>query len=111
MHESKAVESIIKTVQQNAAGTVSSVELQVGELAPFEPAHLIEHLKERVEWDIEAIETPALVECTCGFRGRPKIVERDHDFVFFSCPNCNQKPTIVFGDQITIKTIRVKKKE
>lgn len=111
MHETKAVESIIKTVRQNARGTVSSIELDVGELAPFEASHLIEHLKERVDWEIQAVETPALVECTCGFRGRPKIVERDHDFVFFSCPNCNQKPRIVFGDQIRIKTIRTKKKE
>ena len=108
MHEHAAIEGIIQTVKAHAKGTVSRVELEVGELSPFEAQHLIEHLKERVDWEIDAIETPSLVECSCGFKGRAKILEREHDFVFFTCPACGKKPSVLFGDQIKIKKIGIK---
>lgn len=109
MHDSAVVQAIIENVEEQADGTIERVELEVGELSEFDAAHIVEHLKELVHWHVRAIQTPSVIECPgCGYKGRPMILERDHDYVCYTCPECNQKPNIISGDQIKIKKIQYK---
>ncbi len=108
MHDTVIAVKIIADVKKRTQGKkVIQVSLEVGELAPVEDHHIQETLALLSGWKVEAKETPSHVKCPCGFRGRPKIIERGHDFVLFSCPQCGAVPQIVKGDGIEVKDVQV----
>ncbi len=103
MHEEAIINSIIKEIENQEK--VKSIEIEVGELAGIEAEHLKEHLKERVDWEIEVVKKDSLVRCECGYKGKAKIKERLHDFVIFSCPSCGEIPEVLDGKDIKIKSV------
>ena len=103
MHEQTYVNAIIKNIK--TLEDVKEITIEVGELAGIEAAHLKEHLKNRSNWKINSIKKDAKVKCECGFTGRPKIVERLHDFVVFECPECGETPQIIDGKTIKITKV------
>lgn len=108
MHESGLVRRIVDEVNAKSGGKkVREVELEVGELASIEAHHLAEHVAETVDWKVHCVEVAARVVCDCGYAGRPRIVEREHDFVLFNCPRCSKTPKVDSGAEITIRKILV----
>ena len=103
MHETSMIKDIIK--QAESKGNVIEVTIEVGELAPIEPDHFKEHIKELVNWKVSVQEKKARVECQCGYIGKPEIMVRGHDFVLWKCPWCGDVPKVVEGDKITIKEV------
>ncbi len=97
MHEAAMIEEIIRN-----AGGAKIIQLEVGELSGFSPDHLKEHL---ADYGVLGIceEKTAIVECSCGYSGRPKIREKLHDLVIFECPKCRAVPRVVSGDKVIIK--------
>ena len=100
MHEHSFIEAILRNVEDR--DNVRKIVLEVGELAGIEAGHLREHILERVDWDIEAIEKESVVKCDCGFEGRAKVLERLHDLVIFECPECGGIPEVLEGKDIKI---------
>lgn len=97
------MDSVLKDIENKEE--VIKIELEVGQLAGIEGEHLKEHLEDRVDWKIRVVEKEARVKCRCGHKGKPKIEQRMHDLVLFSCPQCGETPKIEEGDKIKIKSV------
>jgi len=100
MHEHSFIEAILKNIENPE--NLKFVKLEVGELAGIEPEHLKEHLREKINCEIEVGGKESFIECSCGYKGRVKILQRLHDLVIFECPNCGKIPENVLGKDIRI---------
>ena len=98
MHELKIVNKIIEEAKKRRA---KSVKIEVGELAEITKEELRENLKV-FSGNISIVLKESKVKCTCGYKGRAKILEREHDFCLFNCPNCGKKPNVLEGGEIKI---------
>lgn len=106
MHETVFINKIIKKAKKY--GKIEKIIVEVGELASVQAEDLKQHLKEAVNWDIKILKKGSLVKCDCGFKGKPKIIEKGHDFTLFECPKCKNMPKIIDGDKVILKKVIVK---
>jgi len=106
MHEHSFIQAILGNIDN--IEKVKAIKLEVGELAGIEPDHLVEHLKEKVDFIVTSTTTPSSVQCTCGFAGPAKIRQRLHDMVIFECPECGQIPKVLEGNNIKITNVTYK---
>ncbi|MEK6971040.1 MAG: hypothetical protein AABW68_05145 [archaeon] len=100
MHEQRVIDKVIALGR--LAGATSKIRVEVGELCDISPEHLKEHLAGQINWEVETVYCPAKVKCACGYEGKPRILERGHDFVLFDCPSCGKKPAVTRGGEIKI---------
>jgi Zn finger protein HypA/HybF involved in hydrogenase expression len=106
MHEGFIAKELIDKAKEQ--GTVKKVVIEVGDLAHLPADELKEALEKRVDWEIEIIKVPGLVECKCGYKGAPKILEKAHDLTLFECPQCHNIPfKILKGEDIVLKDVVV----
>ena len=77
MHEGLIAQKLIDKAKEQ--GNVKKITVEVGDLAHLPAEDLNAKLKEMVDWEIEIIKIPGLVECKCGYKGAPKILEKAHD--------------------------------
>ena len=105
MHESFICGQIIKEAESH--GKVKKVVIEVGDLGHLPAEELEETMKTMVPWQIEIIKKKATVECTCGYKGEPHILEKGHASTVFECPRCKKVPKILDGDQIILKEVEV----
>ncbi len=105
MHETIIANKIIEEAKKH--GKVKAISVEVGELAGIHDHDLEKTLKGMVKWDVKVSKKNATVRCSCGYKGRPKIVERGHDFVIFECPECKKIPKVVDGDEVILKEVKV----
>lgn len=106
MHEEAFTSAIINEAQKH--GNVYEIYVEVGELAKIPPKHLQKHLHEKTNWQVLVTEKQGKVACLCGYNGRPKVIERGHDFVLYTCPSCHGQPTVLEGDQVILKEVKVR---
>jgi Zn finger protein HypA/HybF involved in hydrogenase expression len=106
MHETVFIDKIVKEAQRH--GEVEKIVVEVGELAEIAGEDLERELREAVKWKVKVLKKEGLVECGCGFKGRPKIIEKSHDFTLFECPRCGDIPTVLDGNKVILKDIVVK---
>ena len=106
MHETVFARRLI--TEANRHGDVTEIDLEIGELAPVPALDLVETMRRLVPWKIKFNEKQSKVTCKCGYKGRPKILERGHDFFFIECPNCGDIPTIDDGTEIKLIKIKVR---
>jgi len=99
MHEYKIIKDIV-----DRAGDAKEITVIVGELSGIH-LHDLEDLKSKFK--VNFIEEEALVECSCGYRGKPKILLNEHDHVLFECPSCSKIPKIIKGNNVILKDICV----
>lgn len=106
MHEVNIAKNIINEAKKH--GDVYSIEIDCGELAHLPAKDLEEAMKKLVDWNIKVNKVEAVVECICGYEGRPKIVEKSHHLTLFECPKCGNLPKVLKGGDIIIKNVGVK---
>ncbi len=106
MHETVFAKKIIEEAERH--GTVTEINLEIGELAPVPTEELVDCIKGIVTWKVNYKETPSKVECECGYEGRPTILERGHDYFYIECPKCHEIPNILEGQDIKIVSVKVK---
>ena len=106
MHETIIANDIIKKCR--AQGDVESCYVEIGELAHVPPPELVECLKTLADWKIEYKEIPAEVECGCGFRGHPTVLERGHDHFMIECPKCRSIPKLISGTEVKLVNVVVR---
>ncbi len=106
MHETVIANNIINEAKKQ--GDVTQIYLEIGELAHVPGYELLECLERLVPWKINSKEIKAKVECSCGFKGHPKILERGHDSFFIECPKCTQVPDLIDGKDIILIKVIVK---
>ena len=99
MHEYKIMQDIM-----DKAGNAKEITVIVGEISGIHE-HDLDNLKEKykVTFELEKAE----VECTCGFKGKPKILMNEHEHVIFECPSCGEVPKIIKGNNVILKDICV----
>jgi len=102
MHEINVAKRIIEKVGEN----VKTIKISVGELCEFFPNEIKETLERMTGWDVGVVEEKSLVECSCGYRGRAKIIEKEHGFVLFTCPKCGRRPKVIKGNSVRILEAR-----
>ena len=100
MHEEAIINSVLSNLKD--IEKIKEIEIEVGELFSITPEHLLEHLKERVGFEINVKGKKSLVKCSCGFEGEAKIRERLHDLVIFVCSKCGGVPEVKKGKDIKI---------
>jgi len=106
MHEHSFIEAILSNVENR--DNVLAITIEVGELAGIDTHHLIHHMEEHVDWKIDGVTKPAVVKCSCGYKGSPRIRERLHDMVIFDCPECGLIPEALEGKDIKIVKVLYK---
>jgi len=107
MHEMQIANDLVNKAKQY--GEVISVSIEVGDLAHLTVEELDEALKKLVKWKIKIKKTPAKIECNCGYKGKPKILEQRHGFTLYACPKCSfSMPKILEGGDIILKEVKVK---
>lgn len=112
MHEIAISKEIVKQAKEQAGKgkKITAVVIEVGELSSLTPEELTYALKNIVDWDIRVRKVKGVVECACGFKGSPRIIERAHDFVLFECPLCREIPAIIKGKDILLAKVITKVK-
>lgn len=106
MHEHTIASKIIEDAKQY--GNVKSLIVEVGDLAHL-PADEMRHvLEDKTDWNIEVVSKKAVVACSCGYVGEPKILQQLHDNNIYECPECSTSlPTILDGSEIVLKEVEV----
>ncbi|MBD3164100.1 hypothetical protein GF323_02795 [Candidatus Woesearchaeota archaeon] len=99
-----AGELIAKAREQ---GKVRKAFIELGKLANISKADLSRQMKNLAGFNFVIEEEEAKVRCGCGYEGKPKITERQHDIVLFECPLCGEKPEVLNGDEIVLKSVEV----
>ncbi len=103
MHEINIAKQLMEKIIEMAAGrSIRSITLEVGELCDFEPEEIKETLEHMSGWKVNTIEREGLIACSCGYKGKPKILEKEHGFVLFVCLKCSKKPRVLKGDGVKI---------
>ena len=105
MHETIIASKIIEEAKKH--GNVKSITVEVGELGHLPVYELEPTLRTLIDWKINLIEKKSLVKCKCGYKGKPKILQRGHDMCLFVCPKCKNVPKIIEGDQIKLISVEV----
>jgi len=107
MHEFSVCRQIISEAKKH--GSPVAVTIEVGELANMTPLHLKAHMKEYVDWKVAVKNKKGTVTCKCGYKGKPIIRERGHDFLLLQCKKCRGSDfSKISGDKIVLKSVKVK---
>lgn len=106
MHETVIAQNIIKEADKH--GKVKEITLEIGEGAHVPGSDLIATLQRlKPNWKIHWKEIPSHVSCSCGYAGRPTILERGHDSFLYECPECGEVPDLAAGKDIKIVKVTV----
>lgn len=105
MHDTVIAHQLIG--EANRHGTVNRITVEVGELATLTADELRATLSKLVTWTLEITERPSAVTCSCGYRGRARILERGHDVCLFACPDCKGTPHVDEGADIRLVEVEV----
>ena len=106
MHETIIAREIID--KANEKGKVKAIKVEVGEMGHLPAKEFYETISTLVDWKIDMVEKEGKVKCSCGFVGRPKILERGHDVCIFECPSCCGVPEeILEGQEIKLLEVEV----
>ena len=104
MHETIIANQIIKEAKKH--GKVKELTIEVGDLAHLPLEEMKQTLSTMVDWKLIFIPKKATVECSCGYKGEPKILEKGHDSTIFICPKCNSIPNPIDGTEIILKEVK-----
>ena len=105
MHGIHIAQDLVNKASQQ--GKVKKAYIELGELANITKQDLEKHLESIAKFPFKLTEKKAMVDCICGYKGSPKIIERQHDLVLFECPKCGLTPKITDGDKIILKSVEV----
>ncbi|MGC8850637.1 MAG: hypothetical protein ACP5O3_00190 [Candidatus Micrarchaeia archaeon] len=103
MHGHAIAHEIIEKARKK--GEPKAIEVEVGELSTITPSELMKSLKQHVNWKVRIFYRKGVVACACGFKGKPKILAREHDLVLFACPKCGAAPQAVKGNSVFLKKV------
>ena len=105
MHGVHIAGDLISTARKQ--GKVRKASIEVGEIANITKQDLTKALFDLADFKFEIKEKKALVKCSCGYKGSPRVIGRQHDLVLFECPQCHHKPTVLEGDKIILKEVEI----
>ncbi len=111
MHETVIAADVVRQVKKKVGAaklkSVKAIAIEVGEFAPISAAHLAGTLRELTGWKVRIKAIKAMGKCTCGFSGRPRLLQRGHDFCIYCCPKCGHAPKLKQGGDIKATGIGV----
>lgn len=100
MHEITIANKIIQEIKKQ--GARKSIKLEVGELSNIGKDELEETLNKLTKLEIKVINKKSKIKCNCGYIGKARIIEKEHDYCIFNCPKCGNKPEVLEGGEIKI---------
>jgi len=106
MHETIIAKQIIDEAKKR--GKVKSIKVEVGEMGHLPANEFYATITTMVDWKVNMIVKNGKVKCSCGYVGRPNILERGHDVCVFECPKCGDVPKkILEGQDIKLLEVEV----
>ncbi len=106
MHEQTIAQKIIADAE--TYGKVKSLTIEVGDLGHLPANEMKEVMEKLTNWKIKVISKKAIIACTCGYSGKPKILKQLHDNNIYECPKCYYKlPPILDGKDIILKEVEI----
>ena len=106
MHEQTIARKIIEDAK--VYGNIKSITIEVGDLAHLPAKEMKEVMEKLTDWKVKVVKKKALIVCTCGYSGEPKIISHMHDHSVYECPKCSKAlPIILDGHQIILKEVEV----
>lgn len=105
MHDLFAVQNIIEESKKH--GEVKEISIEMGELCDLHDHDIKSRIEGLTNWKVNFTIKPAKVECNCNYIGKPKIIEKTHEKVFYICPKCGNKPKVIEGDKLILTEIKV----
>ncbi len=113
MHDALVVFDGVKKRHKGKA-KVRRILIGLGELSPIKVNELADVLATLIEGseidnaELEVVTSPGVVECICGFSGRPTVFEVGEGKVVAECPKCRKVELLVHeGKGVEIKEIIV----
>jgi len=106
MHDLFAVQHIIEEAKKH--GNVKEISIVMGELCDLHDHDVSGRIKELTDWKVNFSIRPALIKCNeCKYQGAPKIIEKTHDQILYSCPKCNAKPKVIDGEDLILSEVKI----
>ncbi len=106
MHEQTIAQRIIEEAEEH--GEVISLTVEVGDLAHLPADEMKEVLERLTDWEIKVVPRTAIIACSCGYTGEPKILQQLHDNNIYECPKCSfSLPPILEGSDIVLLDVEV----
>ena len=105
MHEQAVARNILKEAEKH--GRATKIRVECGELAPVPAKDMEKALKAVAKCGIEVTEVPAVVSCSCGYTGSPKVELHSHDATIFFCRKCGSVPKVEKGKDIMLASVDV----
>jgi Zn finger protein HypA/HybF involved in hydrogenase expression len=107
MHETIVAKQIIEEAKRH--GEVESITIEVGDIAHLPAKEMEKTMKGLVDWEVKIEQKKAIIQCECGFKGEPIILEKGHDSTIWKCPVCDRvMPHVIEGNDIILKDVTVK---
>ncbi len=107
MHETVIAAELLKQAQKH--GIPKHMVIVAGELGHVPPDELLQTLKKMTTATIQMSIEQALIQCPCGFSGRPTILARGHDFALYECKKCGNAPPLTQGKDIKLISVEIEK--
>ena len=106
MHDLFAVQHIIEEAKKH--GKVKEVTIEMGELCDLHDHDIKKKIEDLTGWKVNFSQTKSKVKChECGYEGEPKIVEKTHEQVIYTCPECDHKPKVLEGEELILVEVKV----
>ena len=110
MHEQIIAQQILAQVAkiEKEKGPVKSITVEVGDVGHLPLEEMEVTLKTMVNYRVIMKAKKAKVECTCGFKGEPKILQKGHDSTLWECPLCGfPMPKVLEGHDIILREVEI----
>lgn len=106
MHDLFPVQHMIEEAKKH--GNVKEVSVEMGELCDLHDHDIKGRIEQLTDWKVNFSIKPAKVRCAnCNYEGAPKILEKTHDQIIYTCPQCNSKPKVIEGKELILIEVKV----
>jgi|SRR3989338_6012163 len=106
MHDLFAVQRIIEEAKKH--GEIKEISIEMGELCDLHDHDIKGRIEELTGWIVNFTIKPSNIKCGCGYKGEPKIIEKNHENVLYTCPRCENKPKVIEGDELILTEVKIK---
>lgn len=109
MHEQVIAKQILEQVsklEKEKNQNAKSITVEVGDVGHLPLEEMEQVLTTMTDYKVHMIVKKAKIQCVCGFKGEPKILQKGHDSTFYECPECGQPmPKVLEGHDIILKEV------
>src|SRR3989338_2614916 len=91
MHDLFAVQRIIEEAKKH--GEIKEISIEMGELCDLHDHDIKGRIEELTGWIVNFTIKPSNIKCGCGYKGEPKIIEKNekNNIIYPANNNCRMR--------------------